>query len=92
MCYVLLNFCELLQLQSVPLLTSALLGRQRGALPRRLASAQPVWEKQSVFITHSSASYFSFLRCLLNERDVMRPKSPMTERLIRKAAAVHSMA
>lgn len=31
-------------------------------------------------------------RCLLHERDVMRPKSPMTERLIRKAAAVHSMA
>ncbi|KAM9292903.1 tetratricopeptide repeat protein 38 isoform 2-T2 [Morus bassanus] len=31
-------------------------------------------------------------RCLLRERDVMRPNSPMTERLIRKAAAVHSMA
>ncbi|KAM4670878.1 tetratricopeptide repeat protein 38 isoform 2-T2 [Amazona ochrocephala] len=31
-------------------------------------------------------------RCLLRERDAMRPNSPMTERLIRKAAAVHSMA
>ncbi|NXL36414.1 TTC38 protein, partial [Glaucidium brasilianum] len=31
-------------------------------------------------------------RCLLRERDVMRPNSPMTERLIRKAAAVHSVA
>ncbi|XP_053799322.1 tetratricopeptide repeat protein 38 isoform X1 [Vidua chalybeata] len=31
-------------------------------------------------------------RCLLHERDMMRPKSPMTEQLIRKAAAVHSMA
>ncbi|KFQ42656.1 Tetratricopeptide repeat protein 38, partial [Nestor notabilis] len=31
-------------------------------------------------------------RCLLRERDVMRPNSPMTERLIRKAVAVHSMA
>ncbi|XP_068514522.1 tetratricopeptide repeat protein 38 isoform X2 [Anas acuta] len=31
-------------------------------------------------------------RCLLRERDVMRPNSPMTERLMRKAAAVHSMA
>ncbi|NXP35530.1 TTC38 protein, partial [Leiothrix lutea] len=31
-------------------------------------------------------------RCLLHERDMMRPKSPMTERLIRRAAAVHSMA
>ncbi|XP_061214697.1 tetratricopeptide repeat protein 38 isoform X2 [Neopsephotus bourkii] len=31
-------------------------------------------------------------RCLLRERDMMRPNSPMTERLIRKAAAVHSMA
>uniref|UniRef100_A0A8C0FEJ0 Tetratricopeptide repeat protein 38 n=1 Tax=Bubo bubo TaxID=30461 RepID=A0A8C0FEJ0_BUBBB len=30
-------------------------------------------------------------RCLLRERDVMRPNSPMTERLIRKAAAVHSV-
>ncbi|XP_072732672.1 tetratricopeptide repeat protein 38 [Ciconia boyciana] len=31
-------------------------------------------------------------RCLLRERDVMRPNSPMTERLIRKAASIHSMA
>uniref|UniRef100_A0A8B9Q5W8 Tetratricopeptide repeat protein 38 n=1 Tax=Apteryx owenii TaxID=8824 RepID=A0A8B9Q5W8_APTOW len=31
-------------------------------------------------------------KCLLRERDTMRPNSPMTERLIRKAAAVHSMA
>ncbi|XP_051628523.1 tetratricopeptide repeat protein 38 isoform X3 [Manacus candei] len=31
-------------------------------------------------------------RCLLRERDVVRPNSPMTERLIRKAAAIHSMA
>ncbi|XP_068024225.1 tetratricopeptide repeat protein 38 [Melanerpes formicivorus] len=31
-------------------------------------------------------------RCLLRERDVVRPHSPMTERLIRRAAAVHSMA
>ncbi|NXN07448.1 TTC38 protein, partial [Indicator maculatus] len=31
-------------------------------------------------------------RCLLRERDVVRPHSPMTERLIRKAAAVHSRA
>ncbi|NXP51542.1 TTC38 protein, partial [Heliornis fulica] len=31
-------------------------------------------------------------RSLLRERDGMRPNSPMTERLIRKAAAVHSVA
>ncbi|NWU98422.1 TTC38 protein, partial [Upupa epops] len=31
-------------------------------------------------------------RCLLRERDVIRPNSPMTERLIRKAVAVHSVA
>ncbi|OXB80245.1 UNVERIFIED_CONTAM: hypothetical protein H355_009965, partial [Colinus virginianus] len=31
-------------------------------------------------------------KCLLRERDVMRPNSPMTERLIRRAAAVHSVA
>ncbi|NXY13922.1 TTC38 protein, partial [Atrichornis clamosus] len=31
-------------------------------------------------------------RLLLNERDEMRPQSPMTERLIRRAAALHSMA
>ncbi|NWI14590.1 TTC38 protein, partial [Crypturellus soui] len=31
-------------------------------------------------------------KCLLRERDLMRPNSPMTERLIRKAAAVHSVA
>ncbi|XP_062448707.1 tetratricopeptide repeat protein 38 [Rhea pennata] len=31
-------------------------------------------------------------KCLLRERDMMRPNSPLTERLIRKAAAVHSMA
>ncbi|NXO00406.1 TTC38 protein, partial [Rhinopomastus cyanomelas] len=30
--------------------------------------------------------------CLLRERDVIRPKSPMTERLIRRAMAVHSVA
>ncbi|KAK2537599.1 Ttc38 [Columba guinea] len=30
-------------------------------------------------------------RCLLRERDEMRPNSPMTERLIRKAATVHSV-
>lgn len=45
MCCALLNFCDLLQLQSVPLLTSALLGSQRCALPPGLASAQPVWQK-----------------------------------------------
>ncbi|NXY87846.1 TTC38 protein, partial [Alcedo cyanopectus] len=31
-------------------------------------------------------------RCLLRERDVMRPNSPMTERLIKKAVALHSVA
>ncbi|NXT85793.1 TTC38 protein, partial [Zapornia atra] len=31
-------------------------------------------------------------RSLLRERDAMRPNSPMTERLMRKAAAAHSMA
>ncbi|XP_010136741.1 PREDICTED: tetratricopeptide repeat protein 38, partial [Buceros rhinoceros silvestris] len=31
-------------------------------------------------------------RCLLRERDVVRPNSPMTERLIRKAVGVHSVA
>ncbi|XP_075458837.1 tetratricopeptide repeat protein 38 isoform X2 [Ascaphus truei] len=30
-------------------------------------------------------------RCLLMERDTIRPNSPLTERLIRKAAAVHSL-
>ncbi|KAM6137919.1 LOW QUALITY PROTEIN: tetratricopeptide repeat protein 38 [Pterocles gutturalis] len=31
-------------------------------------------------------------RCLLRERDMMRPNSPLTERLMRKAASVHSVA
>ncbi|XP_072256361.1 tetratricopeptide repeat protein 38 [Pyxicephalus adspersus] len=39
-----------------------------------------------------SKSHQNLARCLLIERDAMRPNSPMTERLMRKAAAVHNMA
>ncbi|KAM5172841.1 tetratricopeptide repeat protein 38 [Mantella aurantiaca] len=39
-----------------------------------------------------SKSHQNLARCLLLERDVLRPNSPLTERLMRKAAVVHNMA
>lgn len=39
-----------------------------------------------------SRSHQNLARCLLLERDALRPNSPMTERLLRKTAAVHNMA
>ncbi|XP_019371489.1 PREDICTED: tetratricopeptide repeat protein 38-like isoform X1 [Gavialis gangeticus] len=38
-----------------------------------------------------SKTYRKLARCLLMERDALRPNSPLTERLIRKASAVHAM-
>uniref|UniRef100_A0A7M4FRE6 Tetratricopeptide repeat protein 38-like n=1 Tax=Crocodylus porosus TaxID=8502 RepID=A0A7M4FRE6_CROPO len=39
-----------------------------------------------------SKTYQRLARCLLMERDALRPNSPLTERLIRKASAVHAVA
>uniref|UniRef100_A0A8C3STE2 Tetratricopeptide repeat protein 38 n=1 Tax=Chelydra serpentina TaxID=8475 RepID=A0A8C3STE2_CHESE len=38
-----------------------------------------------------SKAYQKLARCLLTERDGLRPNSPLTERLIQKASAVHVM-
>ncbi|XP_037770189.1 tetratricopeptide repeat protein 38 isoform X1 [Chelonia mydas] len=38
-----------------------------------------------------SKAHQNLARCLLTERDGLRPNSPLTERLIRKASAVHVM-
>ncbi|XP_068134316.1 tetratricopeptide repeat protein 38 isoform X2 [Hyperolius riggenbachi] len=43
-------------------------------------------------MTSGSKSHQNLARCLLIERDAMRPNSPLTERLMRKAGAVHNMA
>ncbi|XP_069824037.1 tetratricopeptide repeat protein 38 isoform X2 [Dendropsophus ebraccatus] len=39
----------------------------------------------------NTKSYHTLARSLLIERDVLRPNSPLTERLMRKANAVHSL-
>ncbi|XP_006032455.1 tetratricopeptide repeat protein 38-like isoform X1 [Alligator sinensis] len=43
-------------------------------------------------INCKSKTYQRLARCLLMERDALRPNSPLTERLIRKASAVHAVA
>ncbi|XP_018425895.1 PREDICTED: tetratricopeptide repeat protein 38 [Nanorana parkeri] len=43
-------------------------------------------------INSGSKSHQNLARCLLLERDALRPNSPLTERLIRKTTAVHNMA
>ncbi|KAM9313003.1 tetratricopeptide repeat protein 38 [Gastrophryne carolinensis] len=42
-------------------------------------------------INSTSKSHQNLARSLLIERDVLRPNSPMTQRLMRKAAVVHNM-
>ncbi|KAM4747280.1 tetratricopeptide repeat protein 38 isoform 2-T2 [Rhinophrynus dorsalis] len=42
-------------------------------------------------INSNSQYHQNLARCLLIERDALKPNSPMTERLIRKATAVHSL-
>ncbi|XP_063784949.1 tetratricopeptide repeat protein 38 isoform X2 [Pseudophryne corroboree] len=42
-------------------------------------------------INSNTKSCQNLARCLLMERDVLRPKSPLTERLMRKASAVHNL-
>lgn len=37
----------------------------------------------------STTAHLCFRRSLLMERDALKPGSPLTERLMRKAAAVH---
>lgn len=66
MCYGLLSFFKLLQLQSVPLLTSALLGSQRCGLPHGLASTQPVWQNSALLspTPHPLASPFTGVSCM----------------------------
>lgn len=39
----------------------------------------------------NTKSHHNLARSLLIERDVLRPNSPLTERLMRKAAAVHTL-
>lgn len=52
------------------------------------------WDQGTMEPPHPSrrfhhGSCFCFCRSLLMERDALKPNSPLTERLIRKAAAVH---
>ncbi|KAM3926206.1 tetratricopeptide repeat protein 38 [Leptodactylus fuscus] len=42
-------------------------------------------------ISSNTKSHHNLARSLLIERDVLRPNSPMTERLMRKASAVHTL-
>ncbi|KAG9462075.1 hypothetical protein GDO78_014952 [Eleutherodactylus coqui] len=42
-------------------------------------------------INSNTKSHNNLARSLLIERDVLRPNSPMTERLMRKASAVHTL-
>lgn len=65
-------------------------GKTKG-LPRRLDPSCFCQSCSHNLLEDSITDTLCFRRSLLMERDALKPNSPLTERLIRKATAVHLM-